>query len=382
MNSSNSVAAGAIGTSLVAGGATIAGIDSNLSAALNNQQTAIASLQKIVDQISTSTVQNVQQANNIWQQVFWNLNEINASDGNPTTIITKALARRDTVNDLTIPNETIRPDLTTGTTGQDYTAVSAAKPDMQDLNTHLNSLIFNTNQSQTKQSLTDITNQVQNMIAAVENAQKFSPTEQALYASQLQAQSTALAELQKSLAAFTTAAQKNQTDFATLSQNANYDGWTSIPDVNNNTVIADPSTYLPKLKKDAPSVYSAAKTMSSNAEAVEKALNDGDPATGVKSLKQAVADVAKATQDVAVIRAAVAASNASAQASLNAATKDAAAKRNNAVTILPTAKAGIVAFFGKHQSVSVEYQYYFRNTNPNFTSGEVTLNYAYYFGGK
>ncbi|WP_180675174.1 hypothetical protein, partial [Helicobacter sp. 11S02629-2] len=206
-------------------------------------------------------------------------------------------------------------------------------------------------------------------------------TEQALYASQLQAQSTALAELQKSLAAFTTAAQKNQTDFATLSKNANYDGWTNTSKVPITEGFAS-SKYTPTLKADTPNVYSAAKQLSSNAEAVEKALNDGDPANGVKSLKQAVADVAKATQDVAVIRAAVAASNASAQASLNAATKDAAAKRNNAVTILPTAKAGIVAFFGKHQSVSVEYQYYFRNTNPNFTSGEVTLNYAYYFGGK
>ncbi|PAF41213.1 hypothetical protein [Helicobacter sp. 11S02629-2] len=117
-------------------------------------------------------------------------------------------------------------------------------------------------------------------------------------------------------------------------------------------------------------------------DAVNKAINQGDPANGVKSLKQAVADVAKTTQNLATIRTVIAAATASSNASLAAATKDAAAKRNNAVTILPTAKAGIVAFFGKHQSVSVEYQYYFRNTNPNFTSGEVTLNYAYYFGGK
>ncbi|PAF48807.1 hypothetical protein BKH43_07700 [Helicobacter sp. 13S00401-1] len=102
--------------------------------------------------------------------------------------------------------------------------------------------------------------------------------------------------------------------------------------------------------------------------------------TPVKSLKKAVADVQVTTQklDNAKLLAAAAA-NAQVGAAAAAAANS---RRNSAPTILPTAKAGLIAFFGKHQSVSVEYQYYFRNTNPSFTSGEVTLNYAYYFGGK
>ncbi|PAF42424.1 hypothetical protein [Helicobacter sp. 11S02629-2] len=100
----------------------------------------------------------------------------------------------------------------------------------------------------------------------------------------------------------------------------------------------------------------------------------------VNSLKKAIADVKAANKNLDDTVLAVAINNN--QAVGAAAAQDANARKSKAPTILPTAKAGIVAFFGKHQSVSVEYQYYFRNTNPNFTSGEVTLNYAYYFGGK
>ncbi|PAF41669.1 hypothetical protein [Helicobacter sp. 11S02629-2] len=114
-----------------------------------------------------------------------------------------------------------------------------------------------------------------------------------------------------------------------------------------------------------------------------------DPKTSIDAVANAVAEVkaaidkvGKDAQALAITRAVISASTEASNASLNAATQDANARKNKAPTILPTAKAGIVAFFGKHQSVSVEYQYYFRNTNPNFTSGEVTLNYAYYFGGK
>ncbi|PAF48216.1 hypothetical protein BKH43_07995 [Helicobacter sp. 13S00401-1] len=101
----------------------------------------------------------------------------------------------------------------------------------------------------------------------------------------------------------------------------------------------------------------------------------------VKSLKQAVADVQAANKavDDAVLQAAINANVANGAAAAAAAANS---RKNSTPTILPTAKAGLIAFFGKHQSVSVEYQYYFRNTNPSFTSGEVTLNYAYYFGGK
>ncbi|PAF47617.1 hypothetical protein BKH43_08180 [Helicobacter sp. 13S00401-1] len=108
-------------------------------------------------------------------------------------------------------------------------------------------------------------------------------------------------------------------------------------------------------------------------EKVQIALND---------VETAVKQVGKDAQALAITRAVISAQSSASQASLNAAAQDAARRKNSAPTILPTAKAGLIAFFGKHQSVSVEYQYYFRNTNPSFTSGEVTLNYAYYFGGK
>ncbi|PAF42075.1 hypothetical protein [Helicobacter sp. 11S02629-2] len=107
-------------------------------------------------------------------------------------------------------------------------------------------------------------------------------------------------------------------------------------------------------------------------------LKDATTGRAILTLKQAVANVEAANKKVANAVLAVAIG----QNKVVGAAANNASKRNKAPTILPTAKAGIVAFFGKHQSVSVEYQYYFRNTNPNFTSGEVTLNYAYYFGGK
>ncbi|PAF45599.1 hypothetical protein [Helicobacter sp. 11S02629-2] len=50
-----------------------------------------------------------------------------------------------------------------------------------------------------------------------------------------------------------------------------------------------------------------------------------------------------------------------------------------APTILPTVKVGLMAFIGINQSVSLEYQYYFRNNTPGLASSDVTLNYAYYF---
>ncbi|PAF42391.1 hypothetical protein [Helicobacter sp. 11S02629-2] len=57
-----------------------------------------------------------------------------------------------------------------------------------------------------------------------------------------------------------------------------------------------------------------------------------------------------------------------------------AAKANSAPIILPTLKAGLIAFIGKHQAVSLEYQYYFRNTMPNTASSDISFNYTYYFG--
>ncbi|PAF42417.1 hypothetical protein [Helicobacter sp. 11S02629-2] len=133
----------------------------------------------------------------------------------------------------------------------------------------------------------------------------------------------------------------------------------------------DPNT---KLKN--PDITASSITKVSYSQ-VARPLQDSN-GNNVKSLTEAMKEVRAANAKLEqAVSAAVLAQNKVVGAAANN-----ASKRNKAPTILPTAKAGIVAFFGKHQSVSVEYQYYFRNTNPNFTSGEVTLNYAYYFGGK
>ncbi|PAF45346.1 hypothetical protein [Helicobacter sp. 11S02629-2] len=56
------------------------------------------------------------------------------------------------------------------------------------------------------------------------------------------------------------------------------------------------------------------------------------------------------------------------------------ASANNTPSLMPTLKAGLIAFIGKHQAVSLEYQYYFRNTMPNTASSDISFNYTYYFG--
>ncbi|PAF45782.1 hypothetical protein [Helicobacter sp. 11S02629-2] len=50
-------------------------------------------------------------------------------------------------------------------------------------------------------------------------------------------------------------------------------------------------------------------------------------------------------------------------------------------SVLPTIKFGLIAFIGQNQSVSLEYQYYFRNSTNALASSDITLNYTYYFGG-
>ncbi|PAF48799.1 hypothetical protein BKH43_07660 [Helicobacter sp. 13S00401-1] len=136
------------------------------------------------------------------------------------------------------------------------------------------------------------------------------------------------------------------------------------------------TTNLPAVKESNKPLNIQVGTGNQNVTTTEITSNGST----VKSLKKAVADVEAANKDLsdAVLAVAVAQNGEVGAAAAAAANS----RRNSAPTILPTAKAGLIAFFGKHQSVSVEYQYYFRNTNPSFTSGEVTLNYAYYFGGK
>ncbi|PAF51860.1 hypothetical protein BKH43_01095 [Helicobacter sp. 13S00401-1] len=49
-------------------------------------------------------------------------------------------------------------------------------------------------------------------------------------------------------------------------------------------------------------------------------------------------------------------------------------------SLLPTLKAGIIAFIGSNQSLSLEYKHYFKNESSNFSNAEVSLNYTLYFG--
>ncbi|WP_180675173.1 hypothetical protein, partial [Helicobacter sp. 11S02629-2] len=77
----------------------------------------------------------------------------------------------------------------------------------------------------------------------------------------------------------------------------------------------------------------------------------------------------------------VAASQSAAELEAERKRREASAK--NVPTILPTLKAGLIAFIGKHQAVSLEYQYYFRtDANKGVASSDISLNYTYYFGGK
>ncbi|PAF45965.1 hypothetical protein [Helicobacter sp. 11S02629-2] len=66
----------------------------------------------------------------------------------------------------------------------------------------------------------------------------------------------------------------------------------------------------------------------------------------------------------------------------NAAERQRQALKDSIPPVLPTLKAGLIAFIGKHQAVSLEYQYYFRNTSSSFASSDISLNYTYYFGSK
>ncbi|PAF47030.1 hypothetical protein BKH43_08250 [Helicobacter sp. 13S00401-1] len=143
---------------------------------------------------------------------------------------------------------------------------------------------------------------------------------------------------------------------------------------NDITITGDPTKLAPL----SPTKFDP----NSSTTTVDPKTSIDNIATAVAEVKAAIDKVGQDAQKLAITRAIISASTSASQASLNAAAQDAARRKNSTPTILPTAKAGLIAFFGKHQSVSVEYQYYFRNTNPSFTSGEVTLNYAYYFGGK
>ncbi|PAF50943.1 hypothetical protein BKH43_03555 [Helicobacter sp. 13S00401-1] len=116
-----------------------------------------------------------------------------------------------------------------------------------------------------------------------------------------------------------------------------------------------------------------------NKEAAQKALDDAK--TKVATTKTNLDKLSKELQDAKDALSAIAAGAAN-KSSAQAAAEEAARRANSAATILPTAKVGLVAFFGKHQAVSLEYQYYFRNTVQGMASSDISLNYTYYFGGK
>ncbi|PAF42389.1 hypothetical protein [Helicobacter sp. 11S02629-2] len=123
----------------------------------------------------------------------------------------------------------------------------------------------------------------------------------------------------------------------------------------------------------------------------------GAQAAQIANLQQQLADAnRKATEDSAkqateisslqaqlkeiLDQARIAASQSAAELEAERKRREASAK--NVPTILPTLKAGLIAFIGKHQAVSLEYQYYFRNTVQGMASSDISLNYTYYFGGK
>ncbi|PAF47399.1 hypothetical protein BKH43_08215 [Helicobacter sp. 13S00401-1] len=108
-----------------------------------------------------------------------------------------------------------------------------------------------------------------------------------------------------------------------------------------------------------------------DAEGAAKASNDNN-AKQLQAQAQKIATLQQQLEDM----------NKKAIAAANADRQRANRNANNTPTILPTAKAGLIAFFGKHQAVSLEYQYYFRNTVQGMASSDISLNYTYYFGGK
>ncbi|PAF51853.1 hypothetical protein BKH43_01060 [Helicobacter sp. 13S00401-1] len=106
-----------------------------------------------------------------------------------------------------------------------------------------------------------------------------------------------------------------------------------------------------------------------------------DALDNAKKAKDA-ADVAvkKATDNLNTLIAQYYAGQRAIAAAQAASTKEERPQNNTSTpNILPTVKLGLIAFFGTHQSMSLEYQYYFRNETPGIASSDLTVNYTYYF---
>ncbi|PAF48331.1 hypothetical protein BKH43_07875 [Helicobacter sp. 13S00401-1] len=413
-----SVAAGATGIQAVAGdsskdanandlvtvnqSAILANINPTLNSALQDQMQEIASLQKNLNNIVNVNQQNLLQATIVRNIAYNNENSTaqwysgrvcqnpsNCTDG-PYGGSAVFKANVDNINALLNKGPTTFSNTYSSRLAGDYQSVVQNRPNLQGFVSSLSSDVLNTNQTKTADSLVDIATQLQRKVTVANNAQTITAGVNPAFDAALKAQSDAMIALNNSVAAVKSAVQtytnNYQRNTTTISNAlANYQKGTGGGSLRDTWVVNATKTAVPILTD-------ATKNIENDAKAVDKAINQGNG--NVKSLKQAIADVQETSQNLAVIRSVIASAQAAAiaaaadasQASLSAAQASAAekakARRNSIPTILPTAKAGLIAFFGKHQSVSVEYQYYFRNTNPSFTSGEVTLNYAYYFGGK
>ncbi|PAF44360.1 hypothetical protein [Helicobacter sp. 11S02629-2] len=130
----------------------------------------------------------------------------------------------------------------------------------------------------------------------------------------------------------------------------------------------DLSTKATAAKSDLDKINAAATTLKATLQGIAAAQ------TALAASAQNNLEEAKKAKDEAQ-KLALAANNTKKEASQP--------KSSTATTILPTAKLGVIAFIGTRQSVSLEYQHYFGFASQNnFSSNEITLNYAYYFGGK
>ncbi|PAF41551.1 hypothetical protein [Helicobacter sp. 11S02629-2] len=411
---SSAVLAGATGVGSLLSGANLAGIDPVLSANLTSQLDAIQKIQTSLQNISNDAIAGQTQVGDVRSVMSTGLQNIT-----------------DLYNGIRTNNSNFRDggnannDKTrSGAYGQGFAIVGSIS---SLLNGNTNSNLSTTTLNQTATNLLTAFNQtsggtsnsLEDGIKALQSALRtVTPTTiEAQNPAYIQASTQlssslnaltdpntgAIAKLQSAIQTNKANVEKYNIEIGktqkNLSEALNTASWDAVNNLNSMYKVASSlrSTILNGIRTDAAGHTQNDITidldknalLTSSFDSTTAKVTTEDPKTSIDAVANAVAEVkaamdkvSKDVQNLAVIRAAISAQNSASQASLNAATKDAAAKRNNAVTILPTAKAGIVAFFGKHQSVSVEYQYYFRNTNPNFTSGEVTLNYAYYFGGK
>ncbi|WP_172402350.1 hypothetical protein, partial [Helicobacter sp. 13S00401-1] len=367
---------------------SLASIDPIANTAINNQFKELQNLSDTFKTIQKANDANYLQAKDVNAMAqmgikYWLNTDTDKTNNNPTVIYT-SYSRLSGALDL-LQNK--GPTTVVSTTFNGITNTTTTTDSLVALGQRLSSAINGTSQGINSNSLSDTLTRLERYVKqANDNITRTPGINYDAYNNAIAAQTTAINNLQnvittakKAIADYNTTYKANDQVLASIS----VDFWDKDATQAANYIVGQTNN----IKTATQNIQDAAKKL-------DDIINNGVPGTttagattaAITSLQKAIDDVAKTSQQVAVqrviIAATQAASEAASQASLNAAAQDAARRKNSTPTILPTAKAGLIAFFGKHQSVSVEYQYYFRNTNPSFTSGEVTLNYAYYFGGK